>query len=172
MNGQTHVKIAVASALAFSLVQPYEMIPLIGGSILGGLVPDIDAGGTIANYFPITNKIIRFFAGKSVVACYHRHIFHSILFLPLIFFLLIRFNLVSGSLLPFIMGMLIGTLSHIIADVIIGKTWALYPIIRKPISILSVGAKDHPDRYEKVDKFFGVTAYLLSIGLIIWKYFI
>ena len=182
MNGQTHVKIALATALGVGFTEPsalslvsaetYEMIPLLAGAVIGGLIPDIDIKSTLGKYFPITNKIVTGLADKGVRAFYHRHLTHSLLFFPLMLFLALRYIPLSTNNTVFLFGMLLGVLSHIIADIIIGKVWFLYPIITKPVSILNVGGKEHPDRYEKVDRFFGNTAYLACVIMVVLRWLI
>ena len=172
MNGSTHVKFAIASALATTVLAPdLDIAPLICGSIFGGLLPDIDSGGSIGKYFPITNTIFTKLAEKKFVPCFHRHITHSFLFFPLIFFFVLKLAELPAAFHNFLVGMLIGVLSHIILDVLIGNTWALYPFVKTPFNILCIKRAENPEKYEQVDRFFGFVGYLccaVQIPLLYW----
>lgn len=94
MTAKTHIRIgATATATAFVLADmnviefPFHnnlaaFALAIAGTCLGSIVMDNDKRGSlISNFMPISNRIITWLAKKGVKSCFHRHLFHSLLFL-------------------------------------------------------------------------------------------
>jgi len=164
MKGTTHVKIGLAATVAvatlvntgnISLPIHLDMTSLAfmaGGAIVGSLLPDDDTKtSTIAKFLPISNRIITGLAAKGVKACYHRHLFHSLLFIPLITFLM-GLNTTSTFLQTFLFGISLGSACHDLADAILSNTWLLYPIVKKPISLFHLKQAENEKLYKGIEK--------------------
>lgn len=192
MRGETHIKIGAAAvsavfnmAAAGTVTLPIPLHPaafaaMAVGSVIGSLLPDNDAKGTtISHFLPISNRIITTLAKKDVRACYHRHLLHSLLFLPVLIacaFIVsmnaanLDMELLSASLA----GAWFGTVMHILADALLSRTWVLYPLIKKPVTLLDFSQAEHPEAARKVDRACAILAQsvlLANIGYYIHSYF-
>lgn len=126
---------------------------ILGASLVGSLLPDIDSGtSTISHKLPITSFIVRLFTK-------HRHLMHtfipyvvlSILFAIPIFFLSIVLHSLSicgyslfGFYILGLIGLFVGILSHFLLDMItIEGVAILYPIVKSKISIAKLKGEKH-----------------------------
>lgn len=176
MKAKTHVCIGTATtATLFCLAEnnvfdvPFITHPItfglsIIGAIIGSVLMDNDTEGTtIAGFLPISNKIITSLAKRGVKACYHRHLFHSLLCLPLIVLCLLFLFRGDNIYCSFLSGLFVGLVSHTLADALLSNTWILYPICKKPFSILGLTHGDNPRLYNKIEKFCNKLAGLVAI---------
>ena len=179
MTARTHIRIGTtATAATFLLTEmnitnfpvPMEskaFLVAILGSAIGSIIMDNDAKGTlISNFMPISNKIITWLAKKNFVAFYHRHLLHSLLCLPLLTILGCVFLKDSPLWSSFFFGCTIGLIGHALADAFLSNTWILYPICRKPFSVLKMTQADNPKKYKKVEKWTRAFFTLVFVGLI------
>lgn len=106
MTGKTHIIGGIATSLAFAHFSDLDPIIMVGGGIIGALIPDICHGGSkMGKTLPILSKIINLIFG-------HRSFTHSLVFLVIISFLMDRF-------LPYDAvktGLMTGMISHLILD--------------------------------------------------------
>lgn len=171
MTGNTHIRIGLATTgmiyvlsagKIFDFPIETEFLPVLSaiiGTTIGGLLPDIDnEGTTISKFAPFVTKIITKLAAQGVRGCYHRHLFHSLLFLPVIFALLGFRYWDDANFKMLFIGLFIGTVMHCLADAFISNTWLLYPIIKKPITALNLKQAENRKAYTKVEKFCSVMA--------------
>ena len=140
MNGETHKLGGVCTGIITSsllLAQPYtsEKIlltgVLIGGSILGSLIPDIDhKESKIGNKMKITSTIIN-------KLCEHRGITHApilyiIIFGALLFPIILSNNFLNTLSFNLTIGIFIGVISHLFLDSLtISGIPFLYPFKKK-----------------------------------------
>lgn len=184
MRGKTHVKIGMAAASAlFGMaaagtvalpvpLHPPTFIAMAGGSVIGSLLPDNDAKRTtISHFLPVSNKVITKLAEKNVRACYHRHLLHSLLFLPMLtayaLYCSVQAHPGSHLLSSMLIGALVGMVMHILADTFVSRTWLLYPLIKKPFTVLNFSQAEHADKARATDKacsIFSMPILLCSIG--------
>ena len=180
MTGNTHVRIGLATTGAIyvltvgrvlSLPVETEFLPIMSatiGTVVGGLLPDIDnRGTTISKFVPFITRIINKLAEQGVRGCYHRHLFHSLLFLPVVFALLSLRYWNDANLKMLFLGLFVGTVMHDFADALISNTWLLYPIIKKPISLLHLSQSENRKIYTKVEKFCSAFANLVIFFVIL-----
>lgn len=151
MQYKTHVALSITIGIAaldfFPSMEP-ELLLYSGGLILGGLLPDIDhMRSKIGRVLPILSKIINGLFG-------HRAFFHSLLFIALLSIILRDLTPVS-----FVYGLLIGTASHLLGDMMTHRgIKLLYPIpwnIRFPLTFKTGGRIEH-------------LSLILFIGVSIW----
>lgn len=180
MTGNTHVRIGLATTGAIYVLAAgnlldfpveTEFLPVLSatiGTIIGGLLPDIDnKGTTISKFVPFVTRIITKLAEQGVRGCYHRHLFHSLLFLPVISALLSLHYWNDANLKMLFMGLTFGIVMHCLADALISNTWLLYPIIKKPITLLNLKQSENRKVYTKVEKFCSVLANLVIFFVIL-----
>lgn len=106
MTGKTHIIGGLAASLALANVMNYDPVLLVGGGVVGALIPDICHGGsTIGRTLPMVSKLVNMLFG-------HRSFTHSLLFLLFVGFALKSFA-VNESVG---VGLLIGMISHIVLD--------------------------------------------------------
>lgn len=178
MRGKTHTRIGMAVtagicnlAVTDYIKAPMDISPMtfvfaMAGAILGSLLMDNDAKGTtISHVLPISNRIITWLAGKGVKACYHRHLFHSLLFLPALAALLAYGRRESTLDFAFACGLFLGLTAHALADAFLSNTWLLYPLRKKPCSLLHLSATENKAVYEKTERFCYKMAGLCSTVL-------
>ena len=139
MNGETHKLAGVCTGIvasSFLLNQPYttEKIlltgVLIGGSILGSLVPDIDhRQSKLGNKMKITSFIVN-------KLCGHRKLTHAPLLYIILFTILLFPTILSGNFLNtfyfnLFFGIFIGIISHLFLDSLtISGIPLLYPFTK------------------------------------------
>lgn len=134
MTGKTHIIGGMTAGLAFAQISNYDPLLLVGGGVIGGLIPDICHGGSkIGRTFPFVSKIINLLFG-------HRSFTHSLLFLFIISILLNSF--VSNE--SVIAGILVGIVSHMVLDMATKNgIKLLFPLkisVRLPITTKTGGA--------------------------------
>ncbi|TQR18250.1 metal-dependent hydrolase [Psychrobacillus soli] len=134
MTGKTHIIGGITASLAFAQTANYEAILLVGGGVVGALIPDICHGGSkIGRKLPLLSKIISTIFG-------HRSFTHSLLFLFLMGILLNSF-VTNESIVA---GILVGMASHYILDMATKNgIKLLYPFkvrVRFPITTKTGGA--------------------------------
>lgn len=178
MRGKTHIRIGMAvTAAAFNLagagfipapvvIHPLTFGAAMAGSLIGSLLMDNDARGTaISRFLPLSNRIITWLAGKGVKACYHRHLFHSLLFLPLLAGLLV-YNSREGNMnCAFACGIFLGLVSHALADAVLSNTWLLYPLSKRPFSLFRLSLEENRKLYGKIEKYHYKAAGFLTVIL-------
>lgn len=146
MNGGTHKLAGVCTgviASSFLLNEPYTSEKvlltgvLIGGSILGSLIPDIDhRQSKIGNKMKITSFIIN-------KLCKHRGITHTPLLymiLSVIFLLptILSDNFLNTFYFNLVFGIFIGIISHLFLDSLtISGIPLLYPFTKKKFHLLN-----------------------------------
>lgn len=146
MNGGTHKLAGVCTgviASSFLLNEPYttEKIlltgVLVGGSILGSLIPDIDhKQSKIGKKMKITSFIIN-------KLCKHRGITHTPLLYMILSLILLLPTILSGNFLNtfyfnLFFGIFIGIISHLFLDSLtISGIPLLYPFTKKKFHLFS-----------------------------------
>lgn len=171
MNGRTHkVGGACAGVLAGAMLlqPPYTFDKmlltgvLVGGSLLGSLMPDIDhKGSTIGHQMKLTSTVISNLFG-------HRGLTHA----PIVHILItIILLLIGGTLtdfpklmyVSFIIGLFIGGISHLILDsMTIAGIPLLYPFSKKKYRI----AKFTTGKHEMLVQIILIIATLILINFI------
>ncbi|WP_160693448.1 metal-dependent hydrolase [Clostridium sp. C2-6-12] len=136
MNYKTHINGGILVGLYVSIqMQNKPLIPtgvLLGGALLGSLLPDIDHRNSyIGRKVKTASKAINKLAG-------HRKLFHA----PLVYLLLysIGLGMIKDNLLLMgINGLFLGILSHLILDsfTIGGLPW-FYPLSKKRFSLAGI----------------------------------
>lgn len=176
MTGKTHIALGTAAAVILAPMSGIDAtIPLITGVALGSLIPDIEHPRAMINQriLPIKNKffLMAFFISLGVFILAgglgqpnqlmkvfsifiilagissHRTFTHSILGLGIILYLSYLMYHYSG-MEHVAIGMGIGALIHILADLFTSKGTALfYPFstkrIKMPITVTTNGMIDH-----------------------------
>lgn len=178
MRGKTHIRIGMAvTAAVFNLagadlmqapivIHPITFGAAMAGSLLGSLLMDNDTRGTtISRILPLSNRIIVWLASKGVKACYHRHLFHSLLFLPLFAGLLAYNSKDSNTGCAFACGLFLGLVAHAFADAVISNTWLFYPFCKKPFSLFRLSLEENRVLYEKIERCFYRAAGFLTVVL-------
>lgn len=181
MTAKTHVRIGVTTTIASFLLTEMNILDLpvpmdskalgvaILGAAIGSVLMDNDTKGTlISNFMPISNKIITWLAKKNCVAFYHRHLLHSLLFLPLLAILGCVLLKDDPLWYSFFFGGTIGLVGHALADAFLSNTWILYPVCRKPFSVLKMTQAENPTMYKKVEK---GTRFLFSLSFVALLFF-
>lgn len=133
MEGNTHIVGGITACLAFAQFSNDNPFLLVGGGIVGALLPDICHGGsTMGRMFPFVSKIINKLFG-------HRSFTHSLLFLFLVAMLM-------DSIVPYksiTEGLLLGMVSHFVLDMATKKGIKLFfPIkivVRFPLTTKTGG---------------------------------
>lgn len=117
MTGRTHLvggAAAASAAIAITMPSYAGAAMLLGGGLLGGLLPDIDKRGSkISNRFPLVNSFVSVFFT-------HRGLLHDITFyatLALLVFPAWR----AGGYPAFILGLFLGIFSHLFLDGLNGR---------------------------------------------------
>lgn len=104
-----------------------NLLNIIGGAAIGGLIPDIDHPKSFLG------RAIQPISTILMATIGHRTLTHSLLFLFLISFVASMFNIMLGF------GLGIGILSHIVLDLLTPKTNGvafLYPFYKRKIKLL------------------------------------
>jgi len=135
MQYKTHIAFSLATGVtALNLFPSLENELFLYGSglILGSLLPDIDhVKSKIGRMVPILSKLVFLMFG-------HRSFFHSLLF---IFLLWIILHLVAPF--SFVIGLLLGTGSHLLGDMMTHRgIKLLYPLawnVRFPLTFKTGG---------------------------------
>lgn len=155
---------AVAGILAAEILIPgnqeiLKTVSIVGGAVIGSLIPDIDnAKSSISRKIPLASIIVSlfqtFFRGlaellpnkeekilRGVVG--HRGITHSLLILPITYFVFLlarKIEVIQNykEFTFFIAGVLIGMTSHLILDMFAGGVPLFCPITNKRITIAHI----------------------------------
>lgn len=123
MDGKTHLAAGILAGIGIATlsnkigVQDMNLV-IVSGSTLGALLPDIDIDGSmLGRFIPLW------------LVCEHRTITHSLFFMVLagIVGMILRLNIY------FIMGLIVGIITHLILDGItpMGLPYLLYPLKHK-----------------------------------------
>lgn len=159
MTGTTHRLAGITAGIVVTEVLHIHDVKMqtviIGGCILGSLLPDIDNPQSTISYkipfvriiFGIFQKMIRILSGllpnkqgNYIRSCIgHRGLTHSLLaviFLPAISFFITRMIGYSDNLFSISLG--IGILSHIILDIFSGGTRLLLPFSAVNIKLMKI----------------------------------
>lgn len=125
MTGRTHAAIGVSEAMAIALLGNNVSPALLGGLVIGSLLPDIDvAGSFIANQTKINLGVLG-----------HRKILHSLLGALLLSlpFLLLK-NYIGGAAIALTIGLFLGCITHLVLDsfTLSGIAW-FYPFSKKKL---------------------------------------
>lgn len=151
MNYKAHSVGGVCSGLAFSIAtMPQEnqflyVSAITASSLLGSLLPDIDEPNSfIGKKVWLLSKLIKFTTG-------HRGVFHTlaiVLIFPLIYFLTkdneIFLKLSWFPYKNFIIGLIIGYLSHLLMDSMTEMgVPLLWPLTKEKISIMKLRTNRH-----------------------------
>jgi len=129
MIGRSHIVLGVACAITASSM---GYVPLtfasLGAAALGSLAPDLDTERSLlgCRMVWLSRPISRLFG--------HRTVTHS-LFVPLLTGGVLTHYLGVGGLRSAWGAFLIGYISHILADLMTGGCWALYPLSRNRVSL-------------------------------------
>lgn len=128
MIGRSHIVLGLACAVTAASA---DLVPLslatLASAALGSLAPDIDSERSMLGYrLPWISRPLSRWVG-------HRTVTHSLVIPALLACLLVY----TGG--PAILhsawgGFLIGYVSHILADLVTGGCWALYPLARGRLS--------------------------------------
>lgn len=137
MTGKSHMiagaNIGIITILTIPAITTSGAFIIVSGCILGSILPDIDSSHSIVNkpIKPVGHIINKLFG--------HRTIFHSLLFLALIYFLIYVLNekgIITSINQNLLFGILLGVLSHFIMDfVTIQGIPLFYPFSRKRYSL-------------------------------------
>lgn len=177
MTAKTHIRIGVTATTAVFVMADMNLFEFpfhdnlaaffyaIVGASFGSIVMDNDTRGSlISNFMPISNRIISWLAKKGVKSCFHRHLFHSLLFLPVLAGCLLYMFWDIPIFAMFSGGCLLGLISHALSDAYLSNTWLLYPICKKPFSVLKLKQEDNPSKYKRIER---NTRKLFSFCLIV-----
>ncbi|WP_096198993.1 metal-dependent hydrolase [Bacillus sp. FJAT-45350] len=139
MQYKTHIAFGLATGIgALQIYSPVidDLVLFSGGLIIGALLPDIDhMKSKIGRKLPSISKLVYFFFG-------HRKFFHSILFVALLWGILRDMAPYS-----FVLGLVIGTISHLIGDMMTPRGIKLfYPLpwnVKFPLTFKSGGLVEY-----------------------------
>ena len=145
MNGETHKLGGVCTGIitgSLLLAQPYtsEKIlltgVLIGGSILGSLIPDIDhKESKIGNKMKITSTIINKLCGHRGIT--HAPLLYIIIFGALLFPIISSNNFLNTVSFNLTIGIFVGVISHLFLDSLtISGIPFLYPFKKKKYHLI------------------------------------
>lgn len=178
MLGRTHSIAGVASGLAlshfiagqFPAINEYAVMGIVTASALvGSLAPDIDIEqSTFSKRVPILSIPYKLIAKLPFKCFQHRGITHSLLF-PLIFVgLCLYFTEMNHYIVLALLGLTVGTLSHIILDMLNYKGVAIFsPIWNKMFHLtpyaLAVEAGSFGEAILRVLLWIGVIWYVAFV---------
>lgn len=168
MTSKTHIASGILTILVFSYLKDEpNFVLLLSGGILGSIIPDIDSpSSALSKQLPFISKPWSFIRKKSKKHKFktagnileHRGITHTFLFITLLWCFFSIFELLSN---PFITGLLLGILSHILTDMLNDKgVPLLVPIYSKRIRIAKITTG------KGIEKIFFILVWVTNILII------